>query len=120
MLFLRNTSATVAPGIFAVDVAAKPPGKTFGLYIAVDADQPPQDLIVAIESLGFKRKLMSPYTHHDGRKVIDLHFEKIGSDIFQGWKDNEREENLQALQALFSPLSIVLKPRVMTPTEAFS
>jgi hypothetical protein len=53
-------------------------------------------------------------------KVIDFHFQKAGTDIFQGWKENEREENLQALQLLFSPLKIELKPRVMTPTEAFS
>lgn len=120
MLFLKSTSATISPGIFAVDVAAKPPGKTFGIFIAVDADHPPQDLIAAIEGLGFKKTVVSPYTHNDGKKVIDFHFQKSGTDMFQGWKDSEREENLQALQKLFSPLDIELKPRVMTPTEAFS
>jgi hypothetical protein len=119
MLFLKSTSVTVAPGIFAVDVAAKPPGKTFGIFIAVDAEHPPQELIAAIEALGFKKTVI-PYTHGDGRKVIDLHFHKVGTDIFQGWKDSEREENLQALQNLFTPLKIELKPRVMTLAEAFS
>ena len=49
MLFLKSTSVSVAPGIFAVDVAAKPPGKTFGVFVAVAADNPPQDLLAAIE-----------------------------------------------------------------------
>ena len=120
MLFLKSTSLSVAPGIFAVDVAAKPPGKTFGVFIAVAADNPPQDLIAAIEGLGFKKTVVKPYTHNDGMKVIDFHFQKSGTDIFQGWKDSERVENLQALQLLFTPLKIELKPRVMTPTEAFS
>jgi hypothetical protein len=120
MLFLRSTSSSIAPGIFAVDVAAKPPGKTFGIYIAVDADYPPQDLLGAIEGLGFKKTVVSPYIHNDGRKVIDFHFQKAGTDIFQGWKESEREENLRALQTLFTPLKIELKPRVMTTTEAFS
>ena len=77
-------------------------------------------MIAAIDGLGFKKIVISPYTHNDGRKVIDLHFQKVGTDIFQGRKDSEREENLQALQTLFSPLDIELKSRVMTPSEAFS
>jgi hypothetical protein len=32
-LFLESTLVSVAPGIFAVDVAAKPPGKTFGVLV---------------------------------------------------------------------------------------
>ena len=41
MLFLKSTSVTKAPGIYDVDIAAKPPGKTFGVFIATDPDHPP-------------------------------------------------------------------------------
>jgi hypothetical protein len=37
MLFLKSTSVSVAPG------------KTFGVFVAVAADNPPQDLLAAIE-----------------------------------------------------------------------
>ena len=119
MLFLKNTIATVAPGVFMVDVAAKPPGKTFGVYIAVDAEHQPDALIGAIENLGFKRTLSSPYTHHDGKKVLDLHFHKGGTDIFEGWTTAERDLNLQALETVFSGANIKIHPRVMTLAEAF-
>lgn len=119
MLFLKSTITTIAPGIYMVDVAAKPPGRTFGVYIAVDAENQPQTLISAIEGLGFKRTLSSPYTHHDGKKVLDLHFHKIGTDIFEGWTMAERDANLQALDTVFSGASIKIHPRVMTLAEAF-
>jgi hypothetical protein len=119
MLFLKNTVASVAPGVYMVDVAAKPPGKTFGVYVAVDADNPPQQLISALEGLGFKRTLSSPYTHNDGKKVLDLHFHKAGTDIFEGWTVAERDANLQALQATFSSVSVTVEPRVMSLAEAF-
>ena len=38
MLFLKSTSASKAPGVYEVDIAAKPPGKTFGVYIATNPD----------------------------------------------------------------------------------
>lgn len=120
MLFLKSTSVTLAPGIYAVDVAAKPPGKTYGVFIAVDAENPPQELMAAIEALGFKKTVASPYIHSDGSKVLDLHYQKSGTDIFQGWKDSERTENLQAIEKIFSALDIAIKPRVMTLAEAFA
>ena len=66
MLFLKSTATPVAPGVFTVDVAAKPPGKTYMIYIAVDATNPPADFIGAIEGMGFKQVHTKPYTHHDG------------------------------------------------------
>lgn len=119
MLFLKNTFVTVAPGVYMVDVAAKPPGRTFGVFIAVDADNPPEALLKSIEALGFKRTVASPYTHQDGKKVLDLHFHKVGTDIFDGWTLAEREANLQALEALFAGSSVKIVPRVMTLAEAF-
>ena len=86
--------------------------------MAVDADSPPQALIDAIETLGFAKNT-SPYTHNDGKKVLDLHFNKAGTDIFQGWKESERESNLQAMQAVFTNAGIEIKPRVMSLAEAF-
>jgi hypothetical protein len=119
MLFLKTTLVTAGPGVYMVDIAAKPPGKTFGVYMAVDADNPPQELISAIEALGFKRKLASPYTHNDGTKVLDLHYHKTGTDIFEGWTLPERDANLQALETLFAAVKITIQPRVMTLAEAF-
>ena len=119
MLFLKSTSTSLAPGVFMVDVAAKPPGRTFGIFLAVDADSPPDDLLNKIESMGFKRTYTSPYTHQDGKKVLDLHFHKVGTDIFEGWTLAERDSNLQAIEALFGELNIKITPRVMSLAEAF-
>jgi hypothetical protein len=120
MLFLKSTVAPLAPGLYLVDVAAKPPGRTFGVYIAIDADHPPQDLLNEIESLGFRRMLASPYTHQDGKKVLDLHYHKNGTDIFDGWTLAEKESNLKAIEELFGKLDIKIHPRVMTLAEAFA
>lgn len=119
MLFLKNTTASVAPGLYAVDVAAKPPGKTFMIYAAVDAASMPTSFIQAVEGLGFKQVFSKPYTHHDGKKIIDLHFQKAGTDIFEGWTDAERDANLQKMEETFAGLSIKIAPRVMSLAEAF-
>jgi hypothetical protein len=119
MLFLKNTSAPLSPGLYLVDIAAKPPGKTFGVYIAVDGDNPPKDLIDAIEGMGFKRTVSKPYVHSDGHKVLDLHYQKAGTDIFDGWKPEEKESNMNALSELFGKFGVTLHPRVMTLAEAF-
>lgn len=119
MLFLKSTTAPVAPGVFAVDVAAKPPGKTYMIYIAVDAVSPPAGFIEAIEGLGYKQVFSKPYTHHDGKKIIDLHFQKAGTDIFEGWTDAERTANLDAMEKMFNSFSIKAHPRVMSLAEAF-
>lgn len=119
MLFLKSTTAPLAPGVYAVDIAAKPPGKTFSIYMATDADNPPQTLIEAIEGHGFKKMHATPYKHQTGVNVMDLHFHKIGTDIFEGWTEAERVANLQTIETLFTGYNIVVKPRVMTLAEAY-
>lgn len=119
MLFLKSTAAPVAPGVFTVDIAAKPPGKTFMIYAAVDAADLPATFIQAIEGLGFKQVHSKPYTHQDGTKIIDLHFQKAGSDIFNGWTVTEKDANLGAMEKLFAGFNIPINPRVMSLAEAF-
>lgn len=119
MLFLKSTSAPVAPGVYVVDVAAKPPGKTFMVYAAVDAAQMPTVFIQAIEGMGFKQVHAAPYKHHDGKEIVDLHFQKVGSAIFEGWTDAERDANLQNIETVLAGFNIKVTPRVMTLAEAF-
>jgi len=119
MLFLKNTHTTVATGVFQVDVAAKPPGKTFDIIVALDADDPPKAFIDSIEGLGFKQAQSSTYVHGDGKKVLDLLYQKPGTDIFQGWTNAEREANLQAIETVLGGYDIKVTPRVMTLAEAF-
>lgn len=120
MLFLKSTSASKAPGVYEVDIAAKPPGKTFGVFLATDADQPPHALLAQLAALGFVNTYSSPYQHKDGGKVLDLHFQKDGTDIFKGWKSEECEQNLAAVTALFQEHGITIAPRVMTMAEAYA
>ncbi|HYD94811.1 MAG TPA: hypothetical protein VEC01_05760 [Noviherbaspirillum sp.] len=119
MLFLKSTAAPVAPGVFAVDVAAKPPGKTFMIYAAVDAVTLPTTFIEAVQGMGFKQVFSKPYTHHDGKKIVDLHFQKAGTDIFDGWTAAEKEANLQKMEEVFGSFNIKVTPRVMSLAEAF-
>ena len=119
MLFLKSTSAPIAPGVFAVDIAAKPPGKTFMVYAAVDAINLPSGFIEAVEGIGFKQVFSKPYTHSDGKKIIDLHFQKNGTDIFDGWTSSEKESNLQKLDEILAGFNIKITPRVMSLAEAF-
>lgn len=119
MLFLKNTSAPVAPGVYTVDVAAKPPGKTFMIYAAVDAENMPTSFLQAVEGMGFKQVHSQSYNHHNGKKIIDLHFQKAGTDIFEGWTNAEREANLQNITDVMAGFSIKINPRVMTLAEAF-
>jgi len=119
MLFLKSTSAPVSPGVFAVDVAAKPPGKTYMVYAAVDAANMPAGFIEAVEGLGYKQVFTKPYTHHDGKKIVDIHFQKAGTDIFEGWTAAEKESNLQKLDEVFAGFNIKITPRVMSLAEAF-
>lgn len=120
MLFLKSTAITKAPGLYEVDVAAKPPGKTFGVYLATHPDHAPVDVLAALAELGFKGMYQKSYTHRDGGRVLDLHFEKDGSDLFKGWKPDECSANLAALDRLFGKLGIKLTPRVMTMAEAYA
>ena len=53
MLYLKTTTVTKAPGIYEVDIAAKPPGKTFGVYLATDPDNPPVEVLAKLAALGF-------------------------------------------------------------------
>ena len=120
MLFLKSTSVTKAPGIYEVDIAAKPPGKTFGIFMATDPDHPPSEVLAALEKLGFFNTHKQAYTHKDKGKVLDLHFQKNGTDLFNGWKTEESEANLAAITALFSGVGITIAPRVMTLAEAYA
>ena len=120
MLFLKTTSVTKAPGIYEVDIAAKPPGKTFGVFLATDPDHPPGDVLAALAALGFRNTYRQSYTHKDKGKVLDLHFQKDGTDLFNGWKTEECEANLAALDQIFDGIGIKQAPRVMSLAEAYS
>ncbi len=120
MLFLKSTAVTKAPGIYDVDVAAKPPGKTFGVFIAIDPDNKPQAILDKLAELKFINTFHKPYTHKDKGKVLDMHFQKNGTDLFNGWKDHEREENMEQIKALFASIGITIAPRVMTLAEAYA
>ena len=120
MLYLKSTSVTKAPGIYEVDVAAKPPGKTFGVFLATDPDNPPETLLAALSELGFQNTYKQSYTHKDKGKVLDLHFQKNGSDLFNGWKTEECANNLAAIDSLFDKVGVKVNPRVMTLAEAYA
>lgn len=120
MLFLKSTSASKAPGIYEVDIAAKPPGKTFGVYIATNPDQSPEALLSALAAQGFEQVHQKGYKHRDGGQVLDLHYQKKGSDLFDGWTSTESVDNLAALTSLFAEHGIAIKPRVMSLSEAYA
>jgi hypothetical protein len=120
MLFLKTTAVSKAPGIYEVDIAAKPPGKTFGVFLATDPDNPPAELIAALLAMGFHNTYEQAYTHKDRGKVLDLHYQKNGSDLFNGWKTEECSSNLAAIEALFAGVGIAITPRVMTLAEAYA
>jgi hypothetical protein len=120
MLFLKSTSVTKAPGIYEVDVAAKPPGKTFGIFMATDPANPPSAVLAALAEMGFQNTYQQSYTHKDKGKVLDMHFQKNGSDLFHGWKSEECTANLAAIDALFGTHGIKVTPRVMTLAEAYA
>jgi hypothetical protein len=120
MLFLKSTNVTKAPGIYEVDIAAKPPGKTFGVFIATDPDHPPQDVLNGLAELGFRNIYEKGYTHKDRGRVLDLHFEKKGSDLFDGWKGEECTANLAEISRLFGNHGINVTPRVMSLAEAYA
>lgn len=119
MLFLRNTSITMAEGVYLVDVAAKPPGKTFDIIAALDGDNPPQAFISALEGMGFARAQSKTYTHGDGKKVLDVLYQKPGTDLFQGWTGAEKEANLAAIESALGGFDIKVTPRVMSMAEAY-
>jgi hypothetical protein len=120
MLFLKSTSVTKAPGIYEVDVAAKPPGKTFGVFMATDPDNPPRAVLAALAELGFQNTYQQSYIHKDKGKVLDLHFQKDGTDLFNGWKTEECAANLAAIDTLFGNVGIKITPRVMSLAEAYA
>ena len=120
MLFLKSTTVTKAPGIYEVDIAAKPPGKTFGIFMATDPDNAPNDVLAKLTAMGFQRTYQQNYTHKDKGKVLDIHFQKDGTDLFKGWKTEECEANMAAITALFASIGIEIKPRVMTLAEAYA
>jgi hypothetical protein len=120
MLFLKSTAVTKAPGIYELDIAAKPPGKTFGIFMATDPDNPPAAVLSALAELGFQNTYRQAYTHKDKGKVLDLHFQKNGTDLFNGWKTEECATNLAAIAALFSGIGLAATPRVMSLAEAYA
>jgi hypothetical protein len=120
MLFLKSTAVTKAPGIYELDVAAKPPGKTFGIFMATDPDHPPTEVLAALATLGFQNTYRQAYTHKDKGKVLDMHFQKSGTDLFHGWKTEECATNMAAIEALFSGIGLAITPRVMSLAEAYA
>ncbi len=120
MLFLKSTTVTKAPGIYEVDIAAKPPGKTFGIFMATDPDNPPTEVLAKLAAMGFNNTYRQSYTHKDKGKVLDLHFQKAGTDLFQGWKTEELEVNMAAIKELFGGIGIEITPRVMSLAEAYA
>lgn len=120
MLFLKSTSASKAPGIYEVDIAAKPPGKTFGVYIATNPDKSPAALLSALLALGYEQVHQKGYKHRDGGPVLDLHYEKKGTDLFNGWTTTESQDNLAALTSLFAEHGVTIAPRVMSLSEAYA
>lgn len=120
MLFLKSTTVSRAPGIYEVDVAAKPPGKTFGIFMATDPDHPPAEILAALEQLGFQNTRRQAYVHKDKGKVLDLHFQKHGTDLFHGWKAEESSSTLAAIDAIFNQVGIQVTPRVMSLAEAYA
>jgi hypothetical protein len=120
MLFLKSTAVTKAPGIYEVDIAAKPPGKTFGVFMATDPDNPPAAVFASLAELGFHNTYKQTYTHKDKGKVLDMHFQKNGTDLFNGWKTEECTVNLAAIDTLFGNYGIKVTPRVMSLAEAYA
>jgi hypothetical protein len=120
MLFLKTTTVTKAPGIYEVDIAAKPPGKTFGVYMATDPDNAPTDVLQALAAGGFVQTHSSGYTHKDRGKVLDLHFQKDGTDLFKGWKPEELEVNMATIKKIFDGIGVAITPRVMSLAEAYA
>jgi hypothetical protein len=120
MLFLKTTSTSKAPGIYEVDIAAKPPGKTFGVFLATDPDSPPTEILTGLSTLGFYVSHQQAYTHKDKGKVLDLHFQKNGTDLFNGWKAEEGAATMSALEQLFATAGITIAPRVMSLAEAYA
>jgi len=120
MLFLKSTSITKAPGIYEVDIAAKPPGKTFGVFLATDPENPPNTVLAGLAELGFRNIHQQNYVHRDKGRVLDLHFQKDGTDMFKGWKAEECSANLAAIDTLFGNVGIKVVPRVMSLAEAYA
>jgi hypothetical protein len=120
MLFLKSTSVSKAPGVYEVDIAAKPPGKTFGVYIATNPDKSPAALLASLLALGFEEVHQKGYTHRDRGQVLDVHFEKKGTDLFHGWTTAESAVNLAAIIALFGEHGVTVTPRVMSLSEAYA
>lgn len=120
MLFLKSTSASKAPGLYEVDIAAKPPGKTFGVYIATNPDKSPAALMSALTALGYEQVHQKGYKHRDGGRVLDVHYEKKGTDLFNGWTSAESAVNLAAIASLFAEHGITVTPRVMSLSEAYA
>ena len=52
--------------------------------------------------------------------MLDLHFQKNGTDLFNGWKTEECEANLAAIDSLFGDVGIKVAPRVMSLAEAYA
>jgi hypothetical protein len=52
--------------------------------------------------------------------VLDLHFQKNGTDLFNGWKADECANNLAAIDTLFGNFGITVTPRVMSLAEAYA
>jgi hypothetical protein len=88
--------------------------------MATDPDNPPSSLLAELTKLGFQNTYQQAYTHKDKGKVLDMHFQKNGTDLFNGWKTEECAANLAAIDALFGTHGIKVAPRVMSLAEAYA
>lgn len=84
------------------------------------SDNPPNAVLSALNELGFQNTFQQRYTHKDKGQVLDLHFQKDGTDLFNGWKADECAANLAAIDTLFGHYGIKVAPRVMSLAEAYS
>ena len=76
--------------------------------------------LAALAAAGFQQTHSSGYTHKDRGKVLDLHFQKDGTDLFKGWKAEECEANMALINKLFGDLGVTVTPRVMSLAEAYA
>ena len=84
---------------------------------AAEADDAVHD---GLEAGQFQATHQQGYVHKDKGKVLDLHFQKNGTDLFNGWKTEECTANLAAIDTLFGNVGIKVTPRVMTLAEAYA
>jgi hypothetical protein len=84
-------------------------------------DNPPQAVLAALARNSVSRTPISRgYVHKDKGKVLDLHFQKDGTDLFKGWKTEECASQPGGAGCACSAMSASVTPRVMSLAEAYA